>query len=206
MTMASKADQLVAGYLKRLDKALRDLPRDRRKDLLDEISGHIAEARGDLETESEATIRTLLDRLGEPEDIAAEAEERYGTRSKGTALDIATLILLLIGGVVLPVVGWIVGVVLLWISETWTTKEKLIGTVVVPGGLALPLFLATFGAYAETCSGPPGGPLTCSGGPSIAAQILGGLVVIVLFVAPFATTAFLARRRSRHLELAQSAS
>jgi uncharacterized membrane protein len=122
MTMASKADQLVEDYLKRLDKALRDLPKDRRNDLLDEISGHIAEARADLETESEGTIRTLLDRLGEPEDIAAEAEERYGTRPKGTALDIAALILLLIGGVVLPVVGWIVGVVLLWISETWTTR------------------------------------------------------------------------------------
>ncbi len=204
--MASKADQLVADYLKRLERALRDLPKSRRKELLDEISGHIAEARADLETENEAAIRTLLDRLGEPEDIAAEEAQRRGVPSKGSAWDIVALVLLLIGGVVVPVVGWIVGVVLLWISNTWTTTEKAIGTLVVPGGLALPLFLATIGTYAETCSGQPGGPLTCSGGPSLAAQIFGTILVIALFVAPFATTAFLARRRSRHLALAQSAS
>ena len=139
--MASKTDKLVADYLGRLDRELRDLPRARRRELVEEITGHIAEARADLETENEASIRSLLDRLGDPADIAAEARGRFGVERHGSGLDIVALILLLIGGIVLPVVGWVVGVVLLWISETWTTTEKVIGTLVVPGGLALPLFL-----------------------------------------------------------------
>jgi hypothetical protein len=200
--MASDTDKLVADYLWRLDRELRDLPRARRRELVDEISGHIAEARADLETESEAAVRSLLDRLGEPEEIAAEARGRVGVEPRGSALDIVALVLLLIGGVVLPVVGWVIGVVLLWISETWTTTEKVIGTLIVPGGLALPLFLTLFTASVETCSGAPGEPLTCTGGPSQATQVLGTILVIVLFIAPLATTAFLARRRTRALATA----
>ncbi len=32
------------------------------------------------------------------------------------------------------VVGWLVGVALLWSSGRWTWREKLLGTLVVPGG------------------------------------------------------------------------
>ena len=200
--MASDTDKLVADYLGRLDRELRDLPRARRRELVEEISGHIAEARADLETENEAAVRSLLDRLGDPEEIAAEARGRVGVEPRGSALDIVGLVLLLIGGVVLPVVGWVIGVVLLWISETWTTTEKVIGTLIVPGGLALPLFLIVVTASAETCSGPTPGPLTCTGGPSHASQVLGTILVIVFFIAPLATTAFLARRRTRALATA----
>jgi hypothetical protein len=38
-------DQLVADYLKRLRRAARTMPRARRRELLDEIAAHIAEAR-----------------------------------------------------------------------------------------------------------------------------------------------------------------
>ena len=64
--MASKPDKLVAEYLKRLNAEIRDLPRSRRQELVEEISGHIAEARADLESEDETTIRALLDRRGSP--------------------------------------------------------------------------------------------------------------------------------------------
>jgi uncharacterized membrane protein len=60
--MSSTADKLVEDYLKRLNAELRGLPRARRRELVEEISAHIAEARADLETEDEAEIRTLLDR------------------------------------------------------------------------------------------------------------------------------------------------
>jgi hypothetical protein len=122
--MSPTADKLVEDYLKRLNAELRDLPRARRRELVDEISDHIAEARAGLETEDEAEIRTLLDRLGEPEEIAAEAGERHGTRPKRRPLDVAALILLPIGGVVLPVLGWFVGVALLWLSDAWTTRTS----------------------------------------------------------------------------------
>jgi len=126
--MSSTADKLIDDYLKRLNRELAGFPRARRRELVDEISEHIAEARADLESENEAAIRTLLDRLGDPEDIAAEARERFGARSKGSGWDVVALIMLLVGGVILPVIGWIIGVVLLWVSETWTTREKLVGS------------------------------------------------------------------------------
>jgi uncharacterized membrane protein len=83
--MSSTADKLIDDYLKRLNRDLAGFPRARRRELVDEISEHIAEARADLETENEAAIRTLLDRLGDPEDIAAEARERFGAARRAAA-------------------------------------------------------------------------------------------------------------------------
>lgn len=57
-------------------------------------------------------------------------------------MDIAALVLLLIGGIVVPVLGWIVGVILLWTSRRWEAWEKLIGTFVLPGGLLFPAFVS----------------------------------------------------------------
>ena len=106
--------------------------------------------------------------------------------------------LLLVGGVVLPVVGWIVGAVLLWGSEAWTRREKLVGTLVVPGGLLAAVFLVSGTTYVESCveTGGPGGGVetTCTGGPSQLAQILGIVLVIVLFVAPIVSAVYLLRR------------
>jgi hypothetical protein len=55
-----------------------------------------------------------------------ESHERSG---HGTPwLEVATLVALLI-----PFLGWAVGVVLLWLSHTWTTREKRIGTLLALG-------------------------------------------------------------------------
>jgi uncharacterized membrane protein len=62
----NETDALVADYLKRLEKELSDLSRARRRELVQEISEHIDEARSGLEAQSEAEMRTLLDRLGTP--------------------------------------------------------------------------------------------------------------------------------------------
>ena len=52
---------------------------------------------------------------------------------------------------------WLVGVVLLWISSAWTRREKVIGTLVIPGGLALPMFLLAVTVWAPSSDGcdPP---------------------------------------------------
>lgn len=47
--------------------------------------------------------------------------------------------LLLIGGLILPLFGWLLGVYLLWRSPVWTVKDKLTGTLVIPGGLMMPI-------------------------------------------------------------------
>jgi len=209
--MSTSADKLVEDYLDRLEGELADFPSARRRELVQEISEHIAEARAGFETESEADVRNLLERMGDPADIAAEAREvpaliradaPAGERRRSSALDVAALILLLVGGVVFPVIGWLIGVVLLWISDSWSTNEKLVGTFVIPGGLALPVYLSLAGAYTESCGGSPGQPLTCVGEPSGVMRSLGVVIVLALFVLPLVTTAFLARRRSRALALA----
>jgi len=45
-----------------------------------------------------------------------------------------------------PVLTWLVwpvGVVLLWLSPRWHRRDKLIGTLAVPGGLYAAVFIAT---------------------------------------------------------------
>jgi uncharacterized membrane protein len=199
--MSTNADKLVDDYLKRLNAELRGLPRARRRELVEEISEHIAAARAEFDREDEARIRTLLDQLGEPGDIAAEAREREGVRPRGRWPDVLALILLPLGGVIFPVVGWVVGVVLLWMSETWTVREKLIGTFIVPGGLALPAFLGTIGTSEGGCGQRLGGPVTCTGGRSRVLEVGGIVLVVVLLVATLVSTAFLARRRAMRLQV-----
>jgi uncharacterized membrane protein len=74
MTPSTKGkDRLVEEYLAAVADACIGLPPVRREELLDDLREHIAVARSRLNQPSEADIRTILDRLGEPAAIAAEA-------------------------------------------------------------------------------------------------------------------------------------
>ena len=204
--MSRTADQLVDDYLRRLDAELRALPQARRHEVLEEISEHIAEARADLDASDEAAIRNLLDRVGDPAEIAAEARERFGMPAPHAgARETIAVILLLLGGFV-GFVGWIVGLILLWISDVWSTRDKLIGTFVVPGGLVFPLmffFILLITGPTDSCSGnfdPSTGKTIyehCTGGQSQAAAILSIVALVVLVLAPIATTIYLTRRMRR---------
>ena len=79
--MSTTPDKLVERYLKHLEVELDDVPRDRRREIVDEIAGHIAEARAGLEHETEADVRNILEGLGDPADIAADARERLRRRA-----------------------------------------------------------------------------------------------------------------------------
>jgi uncharacterized membrane protein len=201
--MKPTTDRLVADYLKQLDSELADLPRLRRREIVEQISEHIVEARAASPSQDEAEVRTLLDRLGDPAEIAGEARERFGVQPRRSrALEIATLVLLLLGGVVLPVIGWLIGVVLLWVSDAWNSREKLIGTLVVPGGLLLPLALLTIVTSAGGgCSTPvptTDAPETAAcGGGSGGINVLGLIAMTLLLIAPLVTTAYLAWRIRR---------
>jgi hypothetical protein len=199
--MTSTADKLVADYLKRLDRELTGFPRARRRELVEEISGHIAEARADLETENETAVRTLLDRLGDPAEIASEAVGGPPVEPpRARWRDVAALILLPIGGVVVPFLGWVAGVVLLWVSDAWNTRDKVIGTLVLPGGLLVPIYVLLAGGTESSCI-----QVRSGGGPTLVETCAyksgtnWGLIalVAVLFVAPLITTAYLARRMRR---------
>ena len=107
--MTTEADALVLRYLQDLEAQLHDLPAGRRQELLDEVGEHIAAARDALDPETEAGVHTMLERLGDPADIAAEARERFGVpaptpRPATPWLEVIALVLL-----VIPFLGWVVG-------------------------------------------------------------------------------------------------
>jgi|tagenome__1003787_1003787.scaffolds.fasta_scaffold20910961_3 uncharacterized membrane protein len=148
----------IEHYLKRLSKAARDLPRARRRELLSEIEQHIRETLIETPVHNEAEMLTLLDRLGEPEEIAAAASGQPEV-TRATTTETWAIILLLLGGF-LFLVGWLAGVVLLWTSNLWTRRDKLIGTLVIPGGLATGML-----ALSITLTGVGGGQVCVSNGP-----------------------------------------
>lgn len=81
--MTNQHDRMVGEYLDAVRRAIVDLPADRRDDLLTDLSEHIATARAELAPETEAGVRDILERLGDPVSIAAEA--RLGTPPPPTA-------------------------------------------------------------------------------------------------------------------------
>lgn len=72
--MMTESDHLVAVYLARVDQAATRLPAGRREELVNDLREHIEIARAELAEETEASIRTILDRLGDPESIVASAD------------------------------------------------------------------------------------------------------------------------------------
>jgi hypothetical protein len=70
-------DQLVVGYLQRLTSAASALPADRRAELIEEITAHIAEARatGPASLGGSSSVPDILEQLGDPAQIAAAAAD-----------------------------------------------------------------------------------------------------------------------------------
>jgi hypothetical protein len=124
---ATHANQIIDGYLKRLDGELSTLPAGRRKELTGQIAEHIAQARSELTDETDADLLTILDHLGEPDEIAAEAHSRLEiSTAKPGPIEIVALLLIGVGGMWLPVlpVAWVLGTGLVWRSQAWTPREK----------------------------------------------------------------------------------
>jgi uncharacterized membrane protein len=198
--MRTDVDELVDDYLRQLEEALRDAPRGRREELLEEIADHIAAARSEMAAADEAAMRTLLDRLGDPSEIADEARTRLDVANRPPArLEIAALVFLLAGSVALSVVGWLIGVTLVWMSGVWTARDKLIATLVPPGGLATALLMALmpFGSPVACSGGVTAAGRVwehCTGGPSQLTQTLTTIAFVLVVVTSFTTPAYLAWR------------
>jgi hypothetical protein len=176
----------------RLGRAARRLPRGRRSELVDEIEAHLDEAIAP--SASDAEVLSVLDRLGPPEQIAAAEAPAPSDDPRGLQ-EWAAIVLLHFGGIIAGVCR-LGGVVLLWGADAWSTREKWIGTLVVPGGVATFLLALGFGALGPgaTCTGGSGEPEACTGGLSTGAEIASGIVLLVLLVAPFVSAVYLARR------------
>jgi uncharacterized membrane protein len=209
---AHDSDTVVDGYLRRLDVALSSMPAARREQLLEEIAQHVAEGRRELSEESPAALLQLLDRIGRPEDIAAAALEEnqeqrvpssYPESRGGDMFEVFTLCLLLFGGF-LFVIGWLVGVALLWSSSAWRIRDKILSTLVFPGGFLLPVYL--FGvvlvvAHGTSCvhnvpaNGTPTTQCVTTTTGTVLPQWAGIVLLAVLVIAPFLMAVHLHRAK-----------
>jgi hypothetical protein len=140
-----ETDRLIDDYLRRLEHAAAHMQRARRTELVAEIRGHIETALGQEQAAGEAAVRNVLDRLGPPEEIveAAEPPPPPGDRRAGV-LEILALLALIV-----PLIGWLIGTVLVFASRVWSRRDKLIGAML----LCLPIVV--FG-LASIAAGPNG--------------------------------------------------
>ncbi len=186
---------LAAEYVERLRRAGRRLPHDRLRELIAEIETHVSEAIDPSASDTRAL--TVLEKLGEPEAIiAAEMPPPDEPPAGRGAKEWAAIILLLLGGFILAA-GWVAGLVMLWSSRAWTTRDKWIGTLVIPGGLATAVLigLIAIGAPAKKlCYAIGGGVQHCSNAPAQSTPILGVAAFALLVLAPIGTSIYLTRR------------
>jgi uncharacterized membrane protein len=139
----------VDEYLQRLDRSMRDLRAERRDEILTEIGEHISELLAENPAATDAEVRNVLERVGDPEDIAAEASDRLGTRAVARSdrfrtswTDIAAVALLVLGTLLITpfyrpeamVVAWTAALVLVWMSDVWSTRDKIGVTLLLPAG------------------------------------------------------------------------
>jgi len=172
---AGEADRLVRRYLAQLDAALRSVDASRREEILAEVNGHIAEGRTGLDPDDAASVRTLLDRVGDPAAIAAEA----GASPPGSRRWDAWAPWLIIFGPVASGLGWIAGMLILWTSPTWSRRDQLIATFVPLAGLVTLFFgLLTTLRAAAACSGSGHASAGCA--KSVVTLPLGVAILLVV--------------------------
>lgn len=181
---------IAADYLARFDHEAKRLPRGRRRELRAELEDHLGQAIPRKATESQA--RTALDRLGRPEEIVDAEQPPLEIPAIRGVREWAAIFLLLLGGF-LGGVGWLVGVILLWSSRAWSTRDKLIGTLVLPGGLVLVFIYLVVGGSGGACTRSGNGPEHCAG-----AGIGQTALALLLLLAPLATSVYLAQRSGRN--------
>jgi hypothetical protein len=146
-------DPQVDDYLRRLEAAAAHLPRERRAELVSEIEEHVDAALADAGTHDEATVRSVLERLGPPEEIAAAAGPPRPERGR---LETAALIVLTVS-FVLPLFGYLIGARLVLASRAWDGRDKRIALLVSPFAVlagAIVVLVAVSGGDSTGALGP----------------------------------------------------
>ena len=165
---------VVSGYLARLAAAAAGLPDWRRDELVAEIRGHLSDALATAADGDDAAMLAAVDRLGDPAEIVAaeSGEVRDGgseppagappqpapvasTSGLGAgwgAVELVAVIGLAIG-LLTGGIGLLVGLICTWISDRWTTREKVVATVIT-SMLLVPLVLGLLTLMVASGSSP----------------------------------------------------
>jgi hypothetical protein len=193
---------LAEDYLEQLQHAGRDLPPARLRELSADIEDYLSESIAPGASDREA--QQALERLGSPSEIIeAEQPAADGPADRRSWREWAAVILLPLGGFVFGV-GWLVGLVLLWTSRLWTTRDKLLGTLIVPGGIATVLVVLLLTGTKRRCTdllthsstGTLATTVHCapSAGPSTATTAWQIALLVFVILGPVITAIYLARR------------
>lgn len=133
--MTQTRNPWAQSYLDALGRASLVLPVNRRAELLEDVSTH-------LDTQlapnsDEISSRAVLGRLGEPSELVAQAAiglpPATSVRPSGT--EVLALLLMAIGGVVLPLLAPAMGVLLMRTTDRWTAQQVRFTWGILAGGL-----------------------------------------------------------------------
>lgn len=129
--------EIVGDYLGKLDRALRgSVSVVSRKEIVDEVHQHIDEAWSASTGRSRTDLLNILDRLGEPEELAQE----YSPSSQMQSSPSKDPDLLSVAAVVCTALFWPLGVILAWLSPRWLVRDKAIATFLTAGAFVFLLF------------------------------------------------------------------
>ncbi len=156
--MNSDPNDLIRDYLVRLEEAIKDLPYIKGKELVLDIESHIYESLENSGSKDEVEVLNILERLGEPEDVVKEYMRQMNIEKGNVDTESTTLgdrpyqshysnegippwVVIISVALIFPI-----GIILLWISQWWATKHKLIATLIPVVGVFLMLIMG-FGAF-----------------------------------------------------------
>ena len=135
--MPKQTKQVTPAYLAELETALAGIAPETRNGILHGV-------REELHGLSEADAVLRIQELGDPEFIASEARaqaasfEEYASQASREPrwFSVVAALLIMLGGIVIPILGSVAGLVMMWFSTTWSRKEKWIATL-IPVAVAL---------------------------------------------------------------------
>lgn len=159
--MTKSTPQVVRTYLSQLETELADVPASVRSEIVSGVSEELAGL-------DAAAAAARIDQLGDPAFIAAEARAEAGApadrpaehptvgeRTEPAWFAVVASLLVAVGSFVVPVVGWVVGIVMVWLSKAWWRWEKLVATLLVPGIILLVVGIGWLFSLGEATSGQP---------------------------------------------------
>jgi len=122
--------------------------------LSDALAGESAQVRGDIVAgvreeleglDAEQTAAKIAE-LGDPASVAASARKQQAPVRVERIVDVPVVgpplptaeprwlslvaaVLVMLGGIVVPLVGWVAGIVVMWTSKAWMRRQKLFVTI-----------------------------------------------------------------------------
>lgn len=154
--MTTDTSQWRQAYMAELERSAMSLPADRRAELLEQISTHLdAEFVGVTDDDQ---ARAVLDRLGDPADVVAEAAADLQRPAPApaprgpSAGEIVALLLMSIGGIALPLVAPAAGVMIMRATPDRWTRGQVRNTWLI---LAVGLGALIIGFMIASVPNPP---------------------------------------------------